>query len=243
MAKTFNLFPGLQMLKDLLQYLPPIHKEGFLFIAIFFIASIGLFFVSNSLGWIGIILTIWCVCFFRDPHRIAPLTQEAVVSPADGRIDNITKVKPPKELEMGEEELTRVSIFLSVFDVHVNRIPISGTIKKLYYHPGKFISATLDKASDLNERQSVLIETDNGKQIAIVQIAGLIARRIVCDLDENQSVKSGERFGIIRFGSRVDVFLPKGIEPKVVVGQYMIGGETIIAELIGKQHKVHGELR
>lgn len=231
------------MLKDLFQYLPAIHKEGFLFIAIFLVIAIGLFFISNAAGWIAVILTIWCVCFFRDPERVVPMIADAIVSPADGRVDNITKARPPKELDMGEEELTRVSIFLSVFDVHVNRIPISGVVKHLHYHPGKFLSATLDKASDLNERQSILIETSGGDKIAVVQIAGLIARRIVCDLDENKAVKAGERFGIIRFGSRVDVFLPKGVEPKVALGQYMIGGETVIAQLTGKQLAITGEAR
>jgi phosphatidylserine decarboxylase len=231
------------MLKDLFQYLPAIHKEGFLFIAIFLIVTVCLFFVSNTAGWIAILLTIWCVFFFRDPQRVVPLIPDAIVSPADGRVDNIAKATPPKELNMGNEELTRVSIFLSVFDVHVNRIPISGTVKHLHYHPGKFLSATLDKASDLNERQSILIETPGGDKIAVVQIAGLIARRIVCDLDENKAVKAGERFGIIRFGSRVDIFLPKGIEPKVSLGQYMIGGETVIANLTGKQQAILGEIR
>ncbi len=231
------------MLKDLLQYLPSIHKEGFLFIGIFLVVTICLFFVSNTAGWLALLLTIWCVCFFRDPERVAPLIEDAIISPADGIVDNIVKARPPKELEMGDEELIRVSIFLSVFDVHVNRIPISGVVKHLHYHPGKFISATLDKASDLNERQSIMIETSKGDKIALVQIAGLIARRIICDLDENKAVKAGERFGIIRFGSRVDIFLPKGVEPKVAMGQYMIGGETVIAQLSGKQLVITGEVR
>ncbi len=231
------------MLKDLVQYLPHIHREGFLFIAIFIVVTTALFFVSNTVGWLAAFITIWCICFFRDPERTVPLIEDAIISPADGMVENIVKANPPKELGMGEEKLTRISIFLSVFDVHVNRIPIAGVVKHLHYHPGKFLSATLDKASDLNERQSILIETAKGEKIAVVQIAGLIARRIVCDLDENQSVKAGERFGIIRFGSRVDVFLPKGVEPKVYLGQHMIGGETVIAQLIGKQHAIKGEVR
>jgi phosphatidylserine decarboxylase len=231
------------MLKDLFQYLPHINKEGFLFIAIFTVVTIALFFVSNIAGYIALLLTIWCICFFRDPDRTIPLIEDAVISPADGLVENIVKVKPPKELEMGDEKLTRISIFLSVFDVHVNRIPIDGAVKQLHYHPGKFLSATLDKASELNERQNVLIETAKGDKIAVVQIAGLIGRRIVCNLDENQPVKAGERFGMIRFGSRVDIFLPKGVEPKVYLGQHMVGGETVIAHLIGKQQAIKGEVR
>lgn len=231
------------MFKDLLHYLPAINKEGFLFIGIFIAVTAFFFILSNTLGWMGVLLTIWCVCFFRDPDRSAPLIEDAVISPADGLVEKIAKAVPPKELDMGEEELTRVSIFLSVFDVHVNRIPVNGTVTKLHYHPGKFLSATLDKASELNERQSVLIETPKGEKIAIVQIAGLIARRIVCNLDENQVVKAGERFGIIRFGSRMDVFLPKGIEPNVYLGQHMVGGETVIARLSGKQTQITGEVR
>lgn len=231
------------MFKDLIQYLPSIHKEGYLFIGIFCAITAILFIISNTLGWIGVILTIWCLCFFRDPDRSAPLIDDAIISPADGLVEKIAKAIPPKELDMGTEELTRISIFLSVFDVHVNRIPITGTVTHLHYHPGKFLSATLDKASDLNERQSILVETPKGDKVAIVQIAGLIARRIVCNLDENQSVKAGERFGIIRFGSRVDVFLPKGVEPQVYLGQHMVGGETVVARLSGKQTAITGEVR
>lgn len=230
------------MLKDILNYLPAIHREGYLFIGIFLIVTLILFFISNTFGMIALILTIWCICFFRDPVRTTPLISDAIISPADGLVENIVKVNPPIEFEMGSEAVIRVSIFLSVFDVHVNRIPITGMIKRLHYHPGKFISATLDKASDVNERQSILIENDQGK-VAIVQIAGLIARRIVCHLDENQEVKAGERFGIIRFGSRVDVYLPIGVEPKVYLGQRMIGGETVIANFSGSQDITLGEIR
>lgn len=231
------------MLKDLINYLPSIHKEGFLFIGIFVVVSAALFFVSNTFGTIGVVLTIWCVCFFRDPVRTTPLLENAVISPADGLVENIVQVVPPVEFGMGEKEVFRVSTFLSVFDVHVNRIPITGVVKHLHYHPGKFLSATLDKASDLNERQSISIETASGTKVAVVQIAGLIARRIVCQLDENQSVKAGERFGIIRFGSRVDVYLPHGVEPKVYLGQKMIGGETVMADLSGIQIRIAGEVR
>lgn len=219
------------MFKDLIQYLPSIHKEGYLFIAIFIAVTFVLFALSNTLGVIGVVLTVWCICFFRDPERVTPLADNVIVSPADGKVSLIVRdIEAPKELEMGSEKFTRVSIFLSVFDVHVNRIPVEGKIIKLHYHPGKFINASFDKASEFNERQTVLIESKAGEQFPVVQIAGLVARRIVCNLDENQEVKAGERFGIIRFGSRVDLYLPQGYEPKVMVGQYMIGGETVIAE-------------
>lgn len=226
------------MLKQIISYLPNIHKEGYLFIFLFIVLTAIFFYFSKTLGMIGVILTVWCVCFFRDPDRCVPDVPNVVVSPADGLVDAITKVRAPSELDMGDGEWTRVSIFLSVFDVHVNRIPVSGVVKKLHYHPGQFISATLDKASDLNERQSVYIESTDGHKLAVVQIAGLIARRIVCSLDENIPVEAGARFGIIRFGSRVDVYLPAGIEPNVYLGQRMVGGETVIAMLSGpqKQH-------
>jgi phosphatidylserine decarboxylase len=219
------------MLKDILNYIPQIHKEGYVFIAIAILFTLIALSFSKSIGVIFLIITIWCVTFFRDPERVTPHDAHLIVSPADGRVDKISKVTPPKEFHMGDDKVTRVSVFLSVFDVHVNRIPISGTVKTLNYHPGKFLSATLDKSSDLNERQSVLIETKDGTNIAVVQIAGLIARRIVCDLDENQEVKTGERFGIIRFGSRVDLYIPKKLAVQVLEGQYMIGGETVIAKL------------
>lgn len=215
----------------MMDFLPSIHKEGYIFIGIFLLATLLFFFFSKTLGVIGVILTIWCVCFFRDPERVTPLNDLAVTSPADGIVVSVGESIAPVELELGDEKFTKVSIFLSVFDVHVNRIPVSGKITALHYHPGKFFNASLDKASEFNERQSVLVTHDSGAHIPVVQIAGLIARRIVCNLDENQVVKAGERFGIIRFGSRVDLYLPKGVEPKVLVGQYMIGGETIIAEL------------
>lgn len=231
------------MLKSLFDYLPAINKEGYIFIALFVFATALFFSISSTLGWIGVIITIWCICFFRDPDRVTPIIDSIVVGPADGIIESILSAKPPNELQMGEANLTRISIFLSVFDVHVNRIPVTGRIKALHYNPGKFLSATLDKSSELNERQSILIETPSGKDVAVVQIAGLIARRIVCNLDENQSVSAGERFGIIRFGSRVDIYLPEGIKPLVATGQYVLGGETIIAKLYGPQKEISGEKR
>ncbi len=220
------------MLKDLISFLPSIHKEGYLFIGIFILVTMLFMAFSKTMGFIGIVLTIWCVCFFRDPDRVTPQTEGLVVSPADGKIVQIVDdATAPVELEMGDKKFKKVSIFLNVFDVHVNRIPISGTVKALHYHPGQFLNASFDKASNLNERQTVLVETKDGVQVPVVQIAGLVARRIVCNLDENQEVKTGDRFGIIRFGSRTDLYLPPETKVEVLVGQYMIGGETVIAKL------------
>lgn len=220
------------MFKDILNYLPNINKEGYIFIAIFAIVAMVLMHFNSTLGWIGILLTIFCICFFRDPDRVLPPNIEGIVlSPADGTVEAVATVKPPKELNMKDVEMTRISIFLSVFDIHVNRIPVEGMVKGLHYHPGKFISATLDKSSQVNERQSVLIETADGDEFAVVQIAGLIARRIVCQLDENQAVKAGDRFGIIRFGSRVDIYVPTKYKVSTFIGQKTVGGQTILAKL------------
>ncbi len=217
---------------DLLKsVLPSIHKEGYIFILMFLAVTLLMASISDKLGFIGIVLTLWCCYFFRNPERVVPLGDNLIVSPADGVVQKIEKVSPPKNLNMNDEPVTRVSIFLNVFNVHVNRVPATGVIKKLHYYPGKFFNASLDKASEFNERQEVLMEMPNGEQIAFSQIAGLVARRIVCDLEEKQSVKAGERFGIIRFGSRMDVYLPKGIEPLVEVGQTMVAGESVIADL------------
>lgn len=223
-------------------FIPPIHKEGFIFIILFLIVTVILSYFSNFLGIIGLVASIWCVFFFRDPARIAPIGDNLIISPADGVVQKIEEVEPPSNLDMKKGKITRVSIFLDVFNVHVNRVPATGTIKKLYYHPGKFFNASLDKASEFNERQEVLMTMSNGKEVAFSQIAGLIARRIVCDLKEKEEVKAGERFGIIRFGSRMDVYLPKGVNPLVAVGQTMIGGETLIANLEDKEGR-SGELR
>lgn len=214
----------------------PIHKAGYPFIAIFLIISIILaIFVHPSLGWVGAIATAWCIYFFRNPDRVTPDKEGLIVATGDGVVHMIEKAAPPPELEMGDEQLIRVSTFLNVFNVHVNRIPIGGKIIKLHYHKGKFFNAALDKASLENERQSALVETKNGTQIVFVQIAGLVARRILCFLEDGQEVKTGEQYGIIRFGSRCDVYLPKGIEPLVVVGQLCIGGETILADINSKE--------
>lgn len=209
----------------------PIHPAGWMFIAIFAVVSLILNLIWAPLGCAGLIATAWCVYFFRDPARVTPMREGLLVSPADGVVQKIVKCVPPAELELGIEERTRISVFLNVFNVHVNRIPIEGSISKLHYHPGKFFNAALDKASEENERQSVRITTPDGAMVGVVQIAGLVARRILCDLKDGQSVKTGERFGIIRFGSRVDVYLPHDATPLVIVGQTMIGGETVIADM------------
>ena len=213
-----------------MKFLLKLHKEGFPFI----ILGLGftlLFLCLNNILWILFLaFSIFCIYFFRDPDKVTMVSPDAIISPADGKITNISRnASPPSEL--GEEagaNMTKVSIFLSVFDIHVNRIPIDGKIIKLRYHPGQFINASLDKSSALNERQSILIETKNKDKIALVQIAGLIARRIVCSLSQDQEVKTGARFGIIRFGSRVDIYVPEHIEIAVCEGQRVVGGETII---------------
>ena len=230
------------MFEPLKQIIPNVHKEGTFFIILFLLVTFVLFVISETLGWMGLVLTVWCVFFFRDPQRVTPNDDSLVVSPADGIVQAVKEDTPPKELGL-KEKMTRVSIFLNVFDVHVNRVPVTGQIKKLHYHSGKFFNASLDKASKHNERQLILLTTKEKQDIAIAQIAGLVARRIVCNLDEEQKVKAGERFGIIRFGSRVDIYLPKGVEPQVIEGQRMIGGETIIASLTDKLPKRVGEIR
>ncbi|WPX97055.1 phosphatidylserine decarboxylase [Candidatus Bandiella euplotis] len=219
------------MFESIRDFMPGIHREGYFFISIFVIVTVVFFALSAPLGWMGVVPTAWCIFFFRDPERVIPTQENLLISPADGVVQRITKSKLPKEIADTDEEMTRVSIFLNVFNVHVNRIPTNGVVKKLHYHHGKFFNASLDKASEHNERQSVLIETKDGQKIGVVQIAGLIARRIVCDLEDNQEVETGARFGIIRFGSRVDVYLPSQLEVKVLEGQTMIGGETVIAQL------------
>lgn len=220
------------MLKSVLV---PINPAGWPFIGIFAGIAMLLWWASDFLGVIGIVLTLWCVYFFRDPERITPTREGLIISPADGVVQSISMAVPPLELDMGEEERQRVCIFMNVFNVHVNRAPMDGIIRKIAYRPGRFINASLDKASIHNERESYLLETDSGTTIAFVQIAGLIARRIVCQVQEGQPVEAGQRFGLIRFGSRVDVYLPKGTVPLVAVGQTAIAGETVIGDLRAKK--------
>jgi phosphatidylserine decarboxylase len=208
----------------------PINRAGWPFIAVFAAVTLLFFTFSSFLGWIGLVLTLWCIYFFRDPPRTVPLRKGLMVSPADGRVTMIVPAVPPPELAMGPEPLLRISIFLNVFNVHVNRVPIGGTVITAAYHPGKFLSASMDKASDVNERAAVRLRLDDGKEIAFVQIAGLVARRIITTLRDGQEVRTGERYGLIRFGSRTDIYLPRDAQPLVVVGQTAIGGETILAD-------------
>jgi phosphatidylserine decarboxylase len=212
----------------------PIHRDGHKFIAIAALITLILFIVAPPLGWIGVIATGFCAYFFRDPDRVVPQRQGAVVSPADGKIAAIAEAVPPRELALGDQKLVRVSVFLSVLDVHIARTPVAGRISRSVYVPGKFLNAELDKASDENERQALVVETGEGRKFGLMLIAGLIARRIVTFVGEGASVAAGERIGLIRFGSRVDVYLPAGGEVLVSVGQTAIGGETVLAELAAK---------
>jgi phosphatidylserine decarboxylase len=210
--------------------LVPVNREGYRFIVGFALASLVLSWLWTPLGWIGLVLTVWCVLFFRDPERVTPVREGIIVAPADGRISRIIQAAPPPELGLGERPLMRVSIFMNVFNCHVNRSPVSGRIEKIVYKAGAFINAELDKASENNERNSFII-TAGQSRIGVVQIAGLIARRIVCFTREGVNVGAGERIGMIRFGSRVDVYLPEGVRPLVAEGQTAVAGETVIADL------------
>ncbi len=212
-------------------FLKPMHPEGYRFVAIFAVITVVLFLIWHVLGWIGTGLTIWCYYFFRDPKRSVPLGDSLILSPADGVVSLIEPAVPPEELGMGPLPLTRVSVFMSVFNCHVNRMPVGGQITAISYRPGKFFNAAMDKASSDNERNSVAIALPDGRKVAVVQIAGLVARRIVCFAKIGQSLRAGDRFGLIRFGSRLDVYLPAGIAPMVALGQTMIGGESVIADL------------
>lgn len=208
-----------------------LHPEGRKFVAIFAAVTLGLFLIWEPLGWAGVVLTIWCALFFRDPVRSVPQAPGLFVSPADGVVQMIRRVPTPPELGMQAAEATRVSVFMDVFDCHVNRAPIGGTIRHIAYVPGKFLNASLDKASVDNERNGLLIELPDGREVGVVQIAGLVARRILCWAQTGQAIDTGERFGLIRFGSRVDVFLPEGVAPLVIEGQRTVAGETVLADL------------
>jgi phosphatidylserine decarboxylase len=191
---------------------------------------IGLF-ISLWLTVIGLLAGLFCFYFFRDPARVPPSRAGAIVAPADGRVASVTPGTPPAELGLGPAVRWRVSIFLSVLNVHVNRVPIDGTVTRIAYRHGAFLNASLDKASDANERNAIAFRLSDGRELVVVQIAGLIARRILCSLREGDAVRGGDRLGIIRFGSRTDLYLPEGIQPLVCEGQTMIGGETVIAEV------------
>lgn len=212
-------------------FLKPMHPEGYRFLPVFALVALLSFLVWEPLGWLGIGLTVWCYYFFRDPRRAVPQGDGLIVSPADGVVSLIEPAVPPAELGMEPVALTRVSVFMSVFNCHVNRAPMAGRVVSVAYRPGKFFNASLDKASEQNERNGLCLELPDGRHLAVVQIAGLVARRILCWTQKGQSLGTGERFGLIRFGSRLDVYLPSGVTPLVAVGQTMVAGETVIAEL------------
>jgi phosphatidylserine decarboxylase len=208
--------------------LVPIRREGLPFIAILLFIALFFGWFWQPLLWIGLILTAWCIYFFRDPPRVTPLDPAIVVSPADGRVSAVAIGVAPKELGLGEQSRRRVSIFMSVFDCHVNRAPLSGTVRTVVYTPGKFLNAELDKASQGNERNGIVLDTAHGA-VGVVQIAGLVARRIACFVGDGQQLAAGERIGLIRFGSRLDVWLPLAANVLVAEGQRAVAGETVIA--------------
>jgi phosphatidylserine decarboxylase len=222
---------------------PPLHPEGPGFLALFAFATLILWLIWSPLGFVGAALTIWCFYFFRDPDRVTPTREGLVISPADGVVQSIAETNGPPELDLAQKKFVRVSVFMSVFDCHVNRMPIAGEIIKEAYVPGLFLNATLDKASSDNERQCLHLMSDVEKEFAVVQIAGLVARRIRCDVQANQHLETGERIGLIRFGSRVDVYLPRGVHPLVVVGQKMVAGETVMADAKSRETQRDGAVR
>jgi len=222
----------MSLLSTITSTLAPIHREGYRFIAIGAAVTLLLFWLNlTPLAWLGVLLTAWCAYFFRDPERVTPLAEGLVISPADGRVSAIEEVMPPPELDLPRETVTRISVFMNVFDVHVNRAPVDARIARIAYVPGAFVNAELDKASEDNERQALTLELKDGRKLGVVQIAGLVARRIVKFVSDGEQLAAGQRFGLIRFGSRVDVYLPPGRTCLVAVGQTAIGGETILADL------------
>lgn len=208
----------------------PIHREGWPFIAAAGLFDLILFLGASWAGWAFLPVALWVVAFFRDPERHPPAGVNLLICPADGRLLPVVRAVPPQELGLGDAPRTRLSVFMNVFNVHVNRIPCNGSVTTLAYRPGKFFNASFDKASVENERMSIRLRTDGGVDIGLVQIAGLVARRIVCTLGEGQSVCRGDRFGIIRFGSRVDVYLPDGALVLATAGQSVRAGETVLAD-------------
>lgn len=208
----------------------PVHKEGYPFVAAFFVGSLVLGWLFEPLFWVGMILTLWCAYFFRDPERVTPQDDDLVISPADGRVSSIRMEVPPEELHLSDEPMLRISVFMNVFDCHINRAPMRGSVVNIAYREGSYLNAELDKASKENERNGLVIETTRNGRIGVVQIAGLVARRILCWTNPSEPLDAGERFGLIRFGSRLDIYLPAGAEPRVSLGQRAIAGETVIAE-------------
>lgn len=220
----------MSVMKSIRDNVAPIHPEGYIFLAGFVLATLFLGWLFAPLFWIGLIATAWCAYFFRDPMRVTPLRADLIVAPADGRVCYAAPAVPPPDLGLGSSPLPRVSIFMSVFDCHVNRAPVEGRVARIAYRPGAFVNADLDKASEDNERNGVVIETANGA-FGVVQIAGLIARRIVCFTHEGAHLSAGDRFGLIRFGSRVDVYLPLATQILVGFDSRCVAGETVIARL------------
>ncbi len=232
-------------LKNLAAY---IHPAGWPFIGLFAVAAVALGLFGLVPFFFGIVLFAWCIYFFRDPARVTPARPGLVISPADGRVIAISEVVPDPDLGLGDQKRTRISIFLNVFDVHVNRSPVDGKIVHAHYRPGKFVNASLDKASVDNERMALALQMSgqhpyDGQLLGVVQIAGLIARRIICTVQKGYVLQAGERFGIIRFGSRADIYLPQGLHPLVCIGQRMIAGETVLADCLGTEAARKGEVR
>jgi phosphatidylserine decarboxylase len=220
----------MSLIDSIRRQLTPIHPEGYVFVAGFFLAALILGSIASPLGWIGAIATAWCAYFFRDPVRYTPIDENLIVSPADGIVSSVGFFVPPPELGLGAEPLQRVSVFMSVFDCHVNRAPVAGRVTKIAYKPGLFLNADLDKASEDNERNGIVIEGAAGR-IGVVQIAGLVARRIVCFVRQGDVLAAGDRFGLIRFGSRLDVYFPSAARVLVTVGTKAVAGETVLADL------------
>lgn len=219
--------------KTIQNAIPPVHPEGYKFIAVFAVLTLVLGWLWSPLFYIGAALTVWCALFFRDPKRVTPVSDDLVISPADGAISYVGKMVPPEELGLGKDPMIRVSVFMNVFNCHINRSPMRGKISRIVYSKGSFLNAELDKASDENERNSIVLETEKG-EIAVGQIAGLVARRIVCWAHKGDELIVGERFGLIRFGSRLDVYLPEKATVLVAVGQTAVAGETVLASF-GKE--------
>jgi phosphatidylserine decarboxylase len=222
--------------------IPPIHRAGWPFVGAFALATVLLAAVAAPLGWLGLVLTLWCAWFFRDPDRVTPARAGLIVSPADGVVQRVDRCPPPVELEMSAEPRWRVAVFMNAFNVHVNRAPADGTVARLAYRPGKFFDASLDKASADNERLALRLVLGDGRDLACVQIAGLIARRILCEATEGQTLAAGQRYGMIRFGSRLDVYLPEGVEPLVAEGQTMIAGESVLADGASAEPRREGRM-
>ena len=217
------------------RFLTPLHPDGFKFVAVGVVATLLLFLLWRPAGGIATAVTVWIAYFFRDPWRVTPTREGLLISPADGTVVSIASITPPPELAMGDVAIVRIGIFLNIFDVHVTRAPVGGRVATMRYTKGRFVNASLDKASEDNERLAIRIAPPDGPDIAFVLVAGLVARRIACDLYEGQQVAVGQRVGIIRFGSRVDIYCPPPYVPMVVAGQRMIGGETVLADRLADE--------